>query len=97
MINIVVFVLNALISLVYYTYFTLYADQGFEEAFTSNIGVYFDMLLLIFAGTIIYSGLFLFVGMIGNKGFTLGIFLAIFDKIKMIEYLVQIWKLQNGK
>jgi hypothetical protein len=80
-INIVVFVLNALISLVYYTYFTLFADQEFGAAFTSNIGVYYDMLLLIFAGTIIYSGLFLFVGMIGNKGFTFGIFLAIFEPL----------------
>lgn len=81
-INMGVFIINAGIVLFYWIYFNL-VDNGFNGIDTaigdifSEIGTFLKMLVLVFVASFTYSGLFHLVGSVGNRGFTLGILLAL--------------------
>lgn len=80
-VNTVVFLLNALIYLVIFISFMAFSKDGFSQSWNDNYKFFLNTLVLLVAGTLTYSSLFLLVGMIGNRGFTLGLFLAIFEPI----------------
>ncbi len=78
-VNIVVFCVNVVIYLIYFLYFHAFAKQGVFAGIGDNLGVFGSVVLLILPATFIYSGLFLLVGMIGNRGFLLSLLVALFE------------------
>lgn len=90
-VNIAVYVVNAFLFFVYYVYYSLFATEGFGQVFFQHIDLYGKMLVLLLSGTLVYSGFFLLIGMIGNRGFTLGIFMAIFE-----PFFISLLFLQNS-
>jgi hypothetical protein len=80
-VNLAIFTMNTLIALIYYTYFHLVDENTpFAEGFSENIALLINSLIFIFAASLTYGGIFLFVGFIGNRGFTFGIILALFEQ-----------------
>ncbi|MHA2169529.1 MAG: hypothetical protein ACXAB7_06505 [Candidatus Kariarchaeaceae archaeon] len=79
--NLAIFFVNALIATIYYIYVHLVDESTkFSTEFVENLDLLFFMLVFIAAATLTYGGLFLFVGFIGDRGFTLGIILALFEQ-----------------
>jgi len=78
-INIVVFCVNVIIYFIYFLYFHAYASDGSFSGLDSNLHIFGFIVILLIPATLIYSGLFLLVGMIGNRGLLLGLMLAIFE------------------
>lgn len=92
-VNLAIFVLNATIALIYYTYFHLMDDsEDFLTGFGNNLDLLFYSLIFILAASLMYGGIFLFVGFIGNKGFTFGIILALFE-----QFFLSLLFLANNK
>jgi hypothetical protein len=77
--NVVVYSINILIYFVYYLYLHAFAEQGVFVGLGENLPVFGGVAILIIPATLIYSSLFLFVGMIRDWGFTLSLLIAIFD------------------
>lgn len=78
-VNIVVYCVNVLVYFIYFLYFHAFAKQGVFAGMGDNIGVFGSVVLLLLPATFIYSGLFLLVGMIGNRGFLLSLLVALFE------------------
>ncbi|OLS27206.1 MAG: hypothetical protein HeimC2_13160 [Candidatus Heimdallarchaeota archaeon LC_2] len=83
-VNIGVNIINAGIVTFYWIYFNLIENGsddiplGIAHIF-SDIFIYFKMLYLIFWGAMVYSGLFLLIGSIGSRGFTIGMMVALLE------------------
>lgn len=70
------FLLNDLIATIYYVYFHAVDDMS---TIFSDLDVLVEAFLFMFFATLTYGGLYLFVCSLGDKGFTLGVMLAIFE------------------
>lgn len=80
-VNLAVFTINVLISTIYYIYFHLVdPNQSFADKFVDNLVLLLAAYAFFAIATLTYAGLFLFVGFIGNKGFTLGMILALVEQ-----------------
>ncbi|MBD3253933.1 MAG: hypothetical protein GF383_02520 [Candidatus Lokiarchaeota archaeon] len=80
-VNISVYLVNVVIYFVHFLFFFAYAKNGPFTGLLSNIEIFGWIMILLIPATLIYSGLFLLVGMIGNRGLILGLLLALFDLI----------------
>ena len=80
-VNVVVYCVNIMIYFVYFIYLHVFAKQGAFVGLGENLNVFGGVALLLIPASLIYSGLFLLVGMIGNRGFILGLLLALFEFI----------------
>ncbi|MHA2098256.1 MAG: hypothetical protein ACW99A_06190 [Candidatus Kariarchaeaceae archaeon] len=83
------FLLNLLIAFIYYLYFHL-ADTP-EDIF-SNLSLMVSVMIFLVFATLTYGGLYLVVGSIGDRGFTLGVVLAIFE-----PYFLSLLFLQSSR
>lgn len=73
---------NFLIILSYYIYFQFFdPNLEFISGIMNNLDILFYVLIFIIAESLIYGSLFLIIGMIGSRGFSLGIFVAFFELI----------------
>ncbi|MCE7737266.1 MAG: hypothetical protein GPJ54_20425 [Candidatus Heimdallarchaeota archaeon] len=91
-VNIGVFIINAGIVTFYWLYFNI-VDEGlsglvdgllqivFYDSDANHIGfnIYWNMIWLVTLASFVYSGLFLLVGSIGNRGFTIGMMIALLE------------------
>jgi hypothetical protein len=75
--NVSVFLLNFAVAVVYYLYFHIVDDD--ISGIIDNLDLLSSAFIFLVAATLAYAGVFLFVGFIGNRGFTLGVILAIFE------------------
>jgi ABC-type transport system involved in multi-copper enzyme maturation permease subunit len=76
-INIAVYFVNIIIFLVYFLFVYAFAEQGLFVGIGGNLEVLSGVAVLLLLATLIYSGMFLLVGMIGNRGLLLGFLVAI--------------------
>ncbi|MHA1910846.1 MAG: hypothetical protein ACTSYA_04030 [Candidatus Kariarchaeaceae archaeon] len=80
-VNVTVILINAVLAFFVFFYFSLYDDRGSAiEVMVNNMDVYWQTLAFISLGSLMYSGVFLLVGIVGNKGFTFGLILALFEQ-----------------
>lgn len=87
-INIVVFSLNVVIYFIYFLYFHAFASGGLFTGFISNLEVFSKIVILLIAATLIYSGTFLLIGMIGNRGLLISFMFAILDVFIIRTFLL---------
>ena len=78
-VNLVVYCVNIIIFLVYFLFMYAFAKQGAFVGIEDNLEVFGGVAVLLLLATLIYSGTFLLVGMIGNRGLLLCFLLAIFE------------------
>ncbi len=78
-ITIFVYSINIIIYFIYFIYFHAFAAQGMFFNITENLHVFGRIAIFLIPASLIYSGLFLLVGMIGNRSFVLGLLLTVFD------------------
>ena len=78
-VNVVVYCVNIIIYFVYYLFVHAFAEQGAFTGLEDNLLVFGKVAIILLLATLIYSGLFLLVGMIGNRGLLLSFMLAIFE------------------
>jgi ABC-type multidrug transport system fused ATPase/permease subunit len=78
-VNVVVYCVNIVIYFVYYLFVHAFAEQGAFTGLEDNLLVFGKVAIILLLTTLIYSGLFLLVGMIGNRGLLLSFMLAIFE------------------
>jgi len=75
--SVAVLILNFVISIIYYTYFHV-VEEDFS-GLIDDVDLLGKTSIFLVAATLAYAGIFLLVGFIGNRGFTLGVFLAMFE------------------
>ncbi len=78
-VNIAVYCLNIIIYFVYFLFCYAFAKQGLFAGMEDKLWVFGGVAILLLLATLIYSGSFLVVGMIGNRGLLLSFILAIFE------------------
>jgi ABC-type transport system involved in multi-copper enzyme maturation permease subunit len=78
-VNIVVYCVNIIIYFIYYLFVHAFAEQGMFVGIAENLIVFGKVAIILLLATLIYSGSFLLVGMIGNRGLLLSFMLAIFE------------------
>jgi len=78
-VNIAVYCVNIIIYFVYFLFVHAFAEQGVFAGMEDNLLVFGKIAIILFLATLIYSGCFLLVGMIGNRGLLLSFMLAIFE------------------
>jgi hypothetical protein len=78
-INITVYFLNIIVYFVYFLFTHAFATEGAFVGIGENLAVFGGVALFLLLATLIYSGIFLLVGMIGNRGMLLCFMLAIFE------------------
>jgi hypothetical protein len=78
-VNIVIYCVNIAIYFVYFLYFHAFASKGAFTSLGSDFYIFGRIAILLIPATLIYAGLFLFIGMIGNRGLLIGLLIAIFD------------------
>ena len=78
-VNVVVYCVNILIYFAYYIFVHAFAEQGVFGGIEENLLVFGKVAIILLLATLIYSGSFLLVGMIGNRGLLLSFMLAIFE------------------
>lgn len=78
-VNVVVYCVNILIYFAYYIFVHAFAEQGMFASIEENLLVFGKVAIILLLATLIYSGSFLLVGMIGNRGLLLSFMLAIFE------------------
>ncbi len=78
-VNIVIYCVNIAIYFIYFLYFHAFASKGSFSNLSSDFYIFSRIAILLIPATLIYAGLFLLVGMIGNRGVLIGLMLAIFD------------------
>ena len=73
-------IVNFLIIMVYFIYFILVDSKTtFIAGIFNNIDVLIKVVIFILLESLIYGSLFLVIGFIGTRGFSLGIFVAFFE------------------
>ncbi|MHA2272920.1 MAG: hypothetical protein ACXACI_13725 [Candidatus Hodarchaeales archaeon] len=75
--NVSVLLLNFSIAIIYYLYFHV-VEEDFS-GIINDLDLLSSAFIFLVAATLAYAGIFLFVGFIGNRGFTFGVTLAIFE------------------
>ncbi|HKZ42732.1 MAG TPA: hypothetical protein VJ044_17345, partial [Candidatus Hodarchaeales archaeon] len=81
---------NTVIALIYFVYLHLVA-MDFNAEMTSefinainmigdNLHLLLKSVVLVFYGSLAYGGLFLLIGFIGNRAFTIGVVVALFER-----------------
>jgi ABC-type multidrug transport system fused ATPase/permease subunit len=78
-VNVVVYCVNIIIYFVYYLFVHAFAEQGVFAGIAENLIVFGKVAIILLLATLIYSGSFLLLGMIGNRGLLLSFMLAIFE------------------
>lgn len=78
-VNIVIYCVNIAIYFIYFLYFHAFASKGSFSNLSSDFYIFSRIAILLIPATLIYAGLFLLVGMVGNRGVLIGLMLAIFD------------------
>jgi ABC-type multidrug transport system fused ATPase/permease subunit len=78
-VNVVVYCVNIVIYFAYYIFVHAFAEQGMFAGIEENLLVFGKVAIILLLATLIYSGSFLLVGMIGNRGLLLSFMLAIFE------------------
>jgi hypothetical protein len=88
-VNLVVFCVNIAIYFIYFLYFHAFASKGPFSSLNSDLYIFGRVAILLIPATLVYTGTFLLVGMIGNRGLLLGMILAIFDLFLVSLFLLQ--------
>ena len=88
-VNLVVFCVNIAIYFIYFLYFHAFASKGPFSSLNSDLYIFGRVTILLIPATLVYTGTFLLVGMIGNRGLLLGMILAIFDLFLVSLFLLQ--------
>jgi len=88
-VNLVVFCVNIVIYFIYFLYFHAFASKGPFSSLNSDLYIFGRVAILLIPATLVYTGTFLLVGMIGNRGLLLGMILAIFDLFLVSLFLLQ--------
>ena len=78
-VNVSVYCINIIIYFVYFLFCHAFAIQGLFAGIGGNLELFGKVAVLLLLTTLIYSGTFLLVGMIGNRGLLLSFTLAIFE------------------
>jgi len=78
-INVTVYCVNIIIYFVYFLFTHAFAEKGVFAGIGENFDVFGGVAIFLLLATLIYSGTFLLVGMIGNRGLLLSFMLAIFE------------------
>ncbi len=78
-VNVVVYCVNIIIYFIYYLFVHAFAEEGTFAGIEENLLVFGKVAIILLLATLIYSGCFLLVGMIGNRGLLLSFMLAIFE------------------
>jgi hypothetical protein len=80
-VNATVIVINSILAFLILFYFSMFDEAGSTiDVLSSNMDVYLQTVVFISFASFMYSGVFLFVGLVGNKGFTFGLILALFEQ-----------------
>jgi len=90
-VNIVVYFVNITIYFIYFLYFHAFASKSPFSNLNSDFHIFGKVAILLIPATLIYTGTFLLVGMIGNRGLLLSMILAIVDLI-----FVSLFQLRNN-
>lgn len=77
--NIFVWLVNAMIITIYFIFYHIVDPNGSFSDVVDNLDLLFIGYFVVLLATIIYSGIFLFVGFIGNRGFSLGVMIAVIE------------------
>ncbi|MFX0071983.1 MAG: hypothetical protein ACFFAO_12915 [Candidatus Hermodarchaeota archaeon] len=67
------------ICFIYFIFVHIIASDGMFAGMGENLDVFGGIAIILLLATLIYSGTFLLVGMIGNRGLLLGFILAVFE------------------
>ena len=78
-VNIAVYCVNIILYFIYFLFTHAFATDGFFAGIGENLHVFGRVAIFLFLATMIYSGTFLMVGMIGNRGLLLCFIVAIFE------------------
>ncbi len=78
-VNVVVYCVNIIIYFIYFLFAHAIANEGVFAGIWENLDVFGEIAIFLLLATLIYSGTFLVVGMIGNRGLLLMFMLAIFE------------------
>ena len=78
-VNVAVYCVNIIIYFVYFLFVHAFAEKGVFADMGENFYVFGGVAIILLLATLIYSGSFLLVGMIGNRGLLLSFMLAIFE------------------
>jgi len=78
-VNITVFCVNIILYLFYFLFTHAFASNGLFAGIGENLHVFGRVAIFLLLTTLIYSGIFLLVGMIGNRGLLLCFIVAIFE------------------
>ncbi|MBA7557194.1 hypothetical protein ES705_49936 [subsurface metagenome] len=71
--------MNIIIYFVYFLFVHAFVEKGVFAGMGENFYVFGGVAIILLLATLIYSGSFLLVGMIGNRGLLLSFMLAIFE------------------
>jgi ABC-type transport system involved in multi-copper enzyme maturation permease subunit len=86
-----IFVVSTIITTIYYLFFNIVDPNNSFSDFFNNMEYLFKAYSLLLFASILYGGVFLLVGFIGNKGFTLGILVAVVE-----SFFLNLLFLQNS-
>jgi len=78
-VNIAVYCVNIILFFIYFLFTHAFATDGVFSGILENLHVFGGVAFFLFLATMIYSGTFLMVGMIGNRGLLLCFIVAIFE------------------
>ncbi|KKN20238.1 hypothetical protein LCGC14_0937710 [marine sediment metagenome] len=78
-VNITVYCVNIILYFAYFLFTHAFATNGLFAGIGENLHVFGRVAIFLLLVTIIYSGTFLLVGMIGNRGLLLCFIVAIFE------------------
>jgi ABC-type transport system involved in multi-copper enzyme maturation permease subunit len=87
-----IWVINSIVLIVYYLYFHIAGGDFTASNFFDNLKYLFYAIYILFFSALMYGSVFTFVGMIGNRGFTFGILIAMFE-----TFLINFVFLANNK
>ena len=78
-VNITVYCVNIILYFVYFLFTHAFAINGVFAGIVENLDVFGGLAIFLLLASLIYSGTFLLVGMIGNRGLLLCFIVAIFE------------------
>ncbi|MFW9987434.1 MAG: hypothetical protein ACFFC3_02145 [Candidatus Odinarchaeota archaeon] len=77
--NVIVYFVNIVIYFIYFLFIHAFAAEGVFAGLGENLDIFTGIAIFLLLATLIYSGIFLAVGMIGNRGMLLMFTVAIFE------------------
>lgn len=87
-----IWIINSIVLIVYYFYFHIAGGDFTVSNFVDNLKYLFYGIYILFFSSLMYGSIFTLVGMIGNRGFTFGILIAMFE-----TFLVNLLFLRDNK